>query len=57
MLKIICRQRNIVSLLRIAFETFDLVEQSAELLEHFSKKAPNCEIILFTVQPKNSKEG
>ena len=35
------------SSLRIGFEAFDLVDQSAELLEHFSKKAPSCEIMLF----------
>ena len=33
------------SSLRIAFETFDLAQQSAELIERFSEKNPSCEIL------------
>ena len=45
------------SSLRIGFEAFDLVDQSAELLEHFSKKAPNCEIILFYGSAEKIERG
>lgn len=45
------------SSLRIGFETFDLVDQSAELLERFSKKAPNCEIILFYGSAEKIERG
>lgn len=45
------------SSLRIAFETLDLVEQSAELLECFSKKDPSCEIILFYGPAEKIKTG
>ena len=51
------KEHSLSSSLRIAFETLDLVEQSAELLEHFSKKEPNCEIILFTAPLKKLKQG
>lgn len=45
------------SSLRIAFETPDLVEQSAELLECFSNKDPSCEIMLFYGSAEKIKEG
>ena len=51
------KEDNPSSSLRIAFETFDLVEQSAELLERFSKKAPNCEIILFYGSAEKIEKG
>lgn len=51
------KEHSLSSSLRIAFETFDLVEQSAELLEHFSKKAPNCEIILFYGSAEKIERG
>ena len=41
------KEHYLASSIRIAFETLDLVEQSAELLERFSKKDPSCEIMLF----------
>ena len=45
------------SSIRIAFETLDLVEQSAELLERFSKKEPNCEIMLFYGPAERIEKG
>lgn len=45
------------SSLRIGFEAFDLVDQSAELLEHFSKKAPSCEIMLFYGSAEKIEKG
>ena len=45
------------SSLHIAFETLDLVEQSAELLERFSKKAPSCEIMLFYGSAEKIEKG
>lgn len=51
------KEHNPSSSLRIAFETLDLVEQSAELLERFSRKAPNCEIILFYGSAEKIKKG
>lgn len=45
------------SSLRIGFETFDLVDQSAELLERFSKKAPSCEIMLFYGSAEKIERG
>ena len=51
------KKDNPSSSLRIAFETFDLVEQSAELLERFSKKAPSCEIMLFYGPAERIEKG
>lgn len=45
------------SSLRIGFEAFDLVDQSAELLEHFSNKAPSCEIMLFYGSAEKIEKG
>ena len=45
------------SSIRIAFETLDLVEQSAELLERFSKKELNCEIMLFYGPAERIEKG
>lgn len=45
------------SSLRIAFETPDLVGQTAELLERFSKKDPSCEIILFYGSAEKIEKG
>ena len=51
------KEHNSSSSLRIAFETFDLVEQSAELLERFSKKDPSCKIMLFYGSAEKIKKG
>lgn len=51
------KEHDPASSLRIAFETLDLVEQSAELLECFSKKNPSCEIMLFYGPAEKIKKG
>lgn len=45
------------SSLRIAFETFDLAQQSAELIERFSEKNPSCEILLFYGSAEKIEKG
>lgn len=51
------KEHDFASSLRIAFETLDLVEQTAELLERFSKKDPGCEIILFYGSAEKIEKG
>lgn len=51
------KEHNPASSLRIAFETLDLVEQTADLLECFSKKNPSCEIMLFYGSAEKIEKG